>query len=484
MEIAMEYILKDYQPAALFRYFEEISAIPRGSGNEKGIADYLCVFAEEQGLAYYRDDLHNVAIFKDAAIGFEDKEAVMLQGHTDMVCEKNADTVHDFEKDGIKLIEKDGILTADGTTLGGDDGAAVAMMMAVLADKELKAPRIECLFTVQEETGLGGAEYFDYSKLSARRIINLDTEKEGEAIASCAGSMNLSFKIAPDFLPFKNQSVKISVLGLAGGHSGTDIDSGRRNSIMLLGQLLAALYEKTPFNLVSLEGGNKRNAIPREATAVISVLDREQALAEIKALSASFYPLLVKEDRGLKIRADKCAKPEKMMSYADTSRVLSLLTLVPNGVIAMSNGKKGLVESSSNLGVVRTAEEGMEFSVYARSSVESEMDRVYLAMKRMAKLVDMELIFLDRCPGWAFNPDSALQKDFVRVYKETFPEGGEPVVEAIHAGLECGIIIEKMGGGDALSIGPNMKDIHTPKESLDLRSMERTYKLLLNLLQA
>ncbi len=481
----MNYILKDRYPEEVFRYFEEISAIPRGSGNEKGIADYLCAFAEAKGLRYYRDALHNVAIFKAASAGREAEAPVMLQGHTDMVCEKNGDTVHDFEKDGIKLIlGEDGWLRADGTTLGGDDGFAVATMLAILSDDSLSHPALECLFTVQEETGLGGASEFDYSVLSAHKVINLDTEDEGTAVASCAGSMNLSFKLDAEQVPFAGSIVKLSLLGLAGGHSGTDIDSGRRNSIMLLGQILSAYYEKTPFNLVSLEGGNKRNAIPREATAVISVLDREQALAEIKALSASFYPLLVKEDRALKIRADKCAKPEKMMSYADTSRVLSLLTLVPNGVIAMSNGKKGLVESSSNLGVVRTAEEGMEFSVYARSSVESEMDRIYLAMKRMAKLVDMELIFLDRCPGWAFNPDSALQKDFVRVYKETFPEGGEPVVEAIHAGLECGIIIEKMGGGDALSIGPNMKDIHTPKESLDLRSMERTYKLLLNLLQA
>lgn len=479
----MEYILKDYRPIELFHYFEEISAIPRGSGNEKGIADYLCAFAEREGLRYYRDDLHNVAIFKDAAPGYEEKEAVMLQGHTDMVCEKNGDTVHDFEKDGIRLIEKDGILMADGTTLGGDDGAAVALMLTVLADKTVKAPRLECLFTVQEETGLGGAEYFDYTQLSARRIINLDTEKEGEAIASCAGSMNLSFKMERELLPFKNQSVKVSVLGLAGGHSGTDIDSGRRNSIMLLGQILAAYYEKTPFNLVSLEGGNKRNAIPREATAVISVLDREEAVADLKKIAAAFYPLLAEEDAGLKVRADKCAKPEGMMSYADTSRVLSLLTLVPNGVIAMSNGKKGLVESSSNLGVVHTAEKEIEFSVYSRSSVESEMDRIYLSMKRMAKLLDMELVFLDRCPGWAFNKNSTLQKDFVKAFKETFPCGEEPHVEAIHAGLECGIIIEKMGGGDAISIGPNMKDIHTPKETLDLRSMERTYKLLLNLLK-
>ncbi|MBQ8399001.1 MAG: peptidase dimerization domain-containing protein, partial [Clostridia bacterium] len=190
---------------------------------------------------------------------------------------------------------------AEGTTLGADNGVAVALMLTVLADKSLEAPALECLFTVQEETGLGGAEFFDYSKLSARRIINLDTESESEAIASCAGSMNLSFKIAPDYLPFKNQSIKVTVKGLAGGHSGTDIDSGRRNSIMLLGQLLSAYYEVTPFNLVSLEGGNKRKAIPRESEAIISVVDREEAIAQLKKLSSVYYPLLVEEDEGLKI---------------------------------------------------------------------------------------------------------------------------------------------------------------------------------------
>ena len=473
----MEYILKGYEPENLFRYFEEISAIPRGSGNEKGIADYLVSFAEREGLDYYRDEHHNVAIYRPAAPGCEGKEKLMLQGHTDMVCEKNSGVAHDFEKDGLKLIEKDGFLTADGTTLGGDDGAGVVMMLAILADKELKNPALECLFTVQEGTGLGGAESFDYSRLSAKRIVNLDTDVEGEAIASCAGSMNLSFLLEPDFLPFENQALKVSVLGLAGGHSGSDIDRNRRNSILLLGRFLAELYEKEPFNLVSFEGGNKRNAIPREATAVLSVLNRDQAEADLREIAARVYPLLEEEDKGLKIHISKCAKPEKMMCYKDTSRVLSFLSLIPNGVLGMSASKKGLVESSSNLGVVRTEKDVLSFSVYSRSSVESEMDAVFLKMNRLGKVLSMECRLEDRCPGWAFNPDSRLQKDFVSVYKKVFPQAN-PRVEAIHAGLECGIILEKMGGGDALSFGPNIKNIHTPDETLDLHSVERIYKVL------
>lgn len=480
----MEYIINGYQPENLFRYFEEISAIPRGSGNEKGIADYLEAFAKEKGLRYYRDEHNNVAIYKPAFPGYEDKEPVMLQGHTDMVCEKNADVMHDFEKDGLKLRLNGDILSAEGTTLGGDDGAAVVMMMAVLADKMIEAPAIECLFTVEEETGLGGAESFDYSHLTAHRIINLDTEEEGQAIASCAGSMNLSFKFVPEQLSFANKAVKVTVSGLAGGHSGTDIDSGRRNSILLLGDILSALYEKMPFNLVSIEGGNKRNAIPREASAVISVIDRDEAIAEVKKIVSEIYPLLVRDDQKLKIHADRCAIPKKMMSYKDSSRVLSLLSLVPNGVLGMSASCTGLVETSSNLGVVKVNGNALEFMVYARSSVEREMDGVYRRMKRLATLLECELVFLDRCPGWAFDKNSKLQKDFVTAYKMTFPESAaEPKVCAIHAGLECGIILEKMGGGDAISIGPNMKNIHTPDETLDLRSVERVYRMLVNLLK-
>ena len=240
---------------------------------------------------------------------------------------------------------------------------------------------------------------------------------------------------------------------------------------------MAELYEKEPFNLVSFEGGNKRNAIPREATAVLSVLNRDQAEADLREIAARVYPLLEEEDKGLKIHIFKCAKPEKMMCYKDTSRVLSFLSLIPNGVLGMSASKKGLVESSSNLGVVRTEKDVLSFSVYSRSSVESEMDAVFLKMNRLGKVLSMECRLEGRCPGWAFTPDSRLQKDFVSVYKKVFPQAN-PRVEAIHAGLECGIILEKVGGGDALSFGPNIKNIHTPDETLDLHSVERIYKVL------
>ena len=480
----MEYVIKGYKPECLFRYFEEISQIPRGSGNEKGIADYLVAFAAREGLRCVRDEYHNVAIFRPASPGCEDKEPLMLQAHTDMVCEKNASVDHDFTKDPLKLVEKDGFLSADGTTLGGDDGAGVCLILAILSDATLKTPAVEALFTVQEETGLGGAELFDYSVLKAKRVLNLDSEEEGIATASCAGSFNFSLRLDPDRVRNENKCLKISVTGLAGGHSGGDIHRGRKNAILLLGRILSELYVKYPFALISIEGGNKRNAIPREAEAVISVFDSDEAAKEVRNVAARIYPVLVKEDRKLKVRVSKAAKADRAMTLKETSRTLTLLSLIPNGVLGMSASVPGLVESSSNLGVMRTAEDGtVDISVYARSSVESETDYIETRMKRLAKASGYEYVFGDRSPGWAFDPSSKLQKDYVKAFKKVFPNGPEPKIEAIHAGLECGIILEKLGGGDAISIGPNMRDIHTPSETLDLKSVERTYLLLKELVQ-
>lgn len=482
----MDYILNSYEPKAIFHYFEDISRIPRGSGNEKAIAKFICDFAKKHGLRYYTDDHFNVAVYKDATAGMEALPSVMLQGHTDMVCEKNADTAHDFLTDPIKLIEKDGWLMADGTTLGGDDGVAVAIMLGILASTDIPHPALECLFTSEEETGLGGAESFDYSKLSAKRIINMDTELEGEAIASCAGSMNTCFSFSPERHPFQGEGLKITVEGLAGGHSGTDIDSGRLNSNMVMGRALNALYDDKEFNLVSITGGNKRNAIPRECEAIVSVRDREAATSLLLSIEKDIKKELNPADSGFRLLISKTGAKENMMSFKDTSRVLNFLSLVPNGVISMSQSKKGLVETSSNLGVITTEENGdVKFYAYTRSSVDASMDAVFLRLKRLAKLLDMNFEKIDRCPGWAFNSDSPLQRLFLKSYEEEFGKTEcFPRVEAIHAGLECGIIIEKMGGGDAIAIGPTLHDIHTPKERLDLHSMERTWRLVVKMLSS
>jgi dipeptidase D len=354
-------------------------------------------------------------------------------------------------------------------------------MLAILSDDSLSHPALECLFTVQEETGLGGASEFDYSVLSAKKIINLDTEDEGTAVASCAGSMNLSFTLEGEQVAFAGSTVKLSLLGLAGGHSGTDIDKGRANSIMLMGRILNMLYREQPFNLISLSGGNKRNAIPRECEAVIAVLNADKTIDRARELTKEIRAEMSAADAGLRLKTGKAPKPETVLSYKDTSKVLSFLALVPNGVIAMSNSKEGLVETSSNLGVVRTEENKIDFSVYARSSVEPSMDYVLCRMERVEKVTGLTMTFEDRAPGWAFNPSSDLQKQFVDCCKRLY--GKEGKVEAIHAGLECGIILEKMGGGDAIAIGPDMRDIHTPDERLNLDSVRRLYRLVVEMLK-
>ncbi len=476
----MEYILNSYEPQKLFHYFEDISRIPRGSGNESGIADYLCEFARAHSLRYFRDSVNNVAIFKDATNGMEKAEPVMLQGHTDIVCEKNASTVHDFMTEPLKLVEKDGWLSADGTTLGADDGVAVALMLDILSSDDVAHPALECLFTVQEETGLGGAELFDYSHLTARKIINLDTEEEGIAVASCAGSMNVCFTLESECVRFENKALRINILGLGGGHSGTEINSGAMNANILMGRLLAELYDKQEFNLVSLSGGNKRNAIPRECEAVISTLDREKATEILLKAAEKISREVNEKDSGFKVHINSVGKKEKMLTFKDTSKIISLLSLVPNGVISMSQSKKELVESSSNLGVIAQSDNIFSFFAYARSSVEAMTDNILIRMSRLAKLLGMKFEVLDRCPGWAFVYDTELQKLYKECYSELF--GIEPKVEAIHAGLECGIILEKMGGGDAIAIGPQMHDIHTPDERLDLHSLERARKLLVSML--
>lgn len=480
----MERVIKGYEPDAMFGFFEEISAIPRGSGNEGAIASYLCDFAKERGLEYRRDEYNNVIIKKPATKRYEGKEPVMLQGHTDMVCEKDDCSDHDFTKDGIKLIEEKGFLHADHTTLGGDDGAAVAMMLYALDSKKLSHPELQCVFTSSEETGMFGANGIDVSDITARRIINLDSEDEGIAVVSCAGSMNTTFTLDPERVPFAGKAIKINISDLYGGHSGGEIHRGRTNAVILMGTLLSKIYEKQPFCLISFAGGNKRNAIPRSCEAVIAVTDRDMVSETVMTFTSSIRADLCPLDRNVKIRVSRCPiaeRGETMFTYKDTGKVLSFLALLPNGVITMSQNHEGLVESSSNVGIAKMKDTALAFDVYSRSSSDAAMDAIRLRLVRLAKVTGFDYYLEELSGGWNFNPNSRLQGDYVASYEKLF--GVTPRVEGIHAGLECGVFISKMGGGDAISIGPQMRDIHTPKETLDLHSAERTWKLLEELLK-
>ena len=473
------YLINDLEPKRMFNYFEETSRIPRGSGNEAEIADYICNFAKERGFFFIKDAVNNVFIRKNASAGYENVPAVMLQGHTDMVCEKNAGTDHDFEKDPLKLEIKDGWLYAKGTTLGGDDGAAVAAMLAFLEDDSLPHPTLECLFTSGEETSLVGACAFDYSIVTARRIINLDTELEGEAICSCAGSADVIFAVETERTPVAARAIKITVKGLAGGHSGADIHLGRQSAIRIMGRILAKIYDENPFRLVSIEGGNKRNAIPRECVAQIVTNEPEKVKETVKLLEKEIKSALVPEDKAFCVRIDKGECEPAAISYKQTSAVINCMTLTHNGVYANMQDGSGFVRTSASMGVVNTLENKIEFNVMARSSNDSEMDALLLSYQNLAKAIGVEFEIDGKSSGWDFNPDSKLAKDFVRIYKELFGEDSDPKVNPIHAGLECGVIVSVLGGDcDALSIGPTIVDIHTPAERLELASCDRFWKLL------
>ncbi|MBR5322234.1 MAG: beta-Ala-His dipeptidase [Clostridia bacterium] len=479
----MNYILSNYSPNALYRYFEEICAIPHGSGNEKGIADYFCKFAEDNNLEYYRDNVHNVLIKKNASVGYENKPAVLLQGHSDMVCEKNNDVIHNFETDSLKIYEKDGWLYAEGTTLGGDDGIAVVMMMAVLADKNAKHPPLECLFTVQEETSMVGATSFDYSRLSAKSFINLDCEHLDRATVSCAGGVRCNFSFELDSYKVQNSSVKITVKGLAGGHSGMDINSGKQNAIIVMAKILGGLYEKMPFNLISVNGGNKVNAIPRECEAVINIFDKKYAKEVISSLADKIRKQLVKEDKKFSVRVDNAnGISDTAFCFKDTYRVISALNIIPNGVYEMSRSLEGLVETSSNLGVVSTENNIVNMYLMPRSSVEAKLDEIVMKLDMIAKLVGAKIVHDDRYPGWEYAPKSKMRDLYEQCFEKRM--GSKPIFEAVHAGVECGIIITAMGGElDGVSVGANVNNIHTPDECLELSSLADAYAIMLDMLE-
>lgn len=468
----------------MLRYFEEICKIPRGSGNERAISDYLVAFATERGLYCVRDEALNVFVRKDATPDCAHLAPILLQGHMDMVCEKNADVKHDFLTDPIEIYIEDGWMKAKGTTLGGDDGGAVAIMMALLDSDDISHPTLECLITTEEETTMKGALSFDYGMLTARRVINLDSEDEGVATASCAGMVNATYRYATDRIACPARPLRVQIKGLAGGHSGADIHLCRGNANRLMGRLLAAVYERYPFSLTSVSGGNKKNAIPREATAEFFTDHPEEVKVILLEEEARLKKELSAADSAFCIRISKGTPTEKMLTCKDTSAVINLLTLVPEGVIAMSPFVEHFVRTSSNIGIVATTEDAVELQLMARSSCDSEFDALIVNFKRFAKLVGAELELSGRLSGWDFDPRSKLAADFERIYKETFGADSRPIVNAIHAGLECGIIVAALDGNcDAISIGPTLRNIHTPDEALDLASCEKLWTLLLNMLK-
>ena len=481
----MEYKITGYEPAKLFHYFEEISAIPRESGNEKGISDYLVAFAKEHGLWFYQDDVYNVIIKKAASAGAEAAPAVMLQGHIDMVCDKLGTVEHDFTKDGIDLVVKDGVLTANGTTLGADNGIAVALMLTVLDDDTLAHPALECVFTTDEESGLVGAETLDKSQIDARIMINLDSEEEGVATVSCAGGVVVTYT-RPAAREHKAGSLlTLEISGLLGGHSGADIHLERGNGNLIMARIVERLMLAGEPALVSFNGGTKDNAINRECKAELVYADHAaaEAGAELaRDIAAKAAVELETYDPGF--TCDVAVADDAEVEAIDQDTALAFvraIRLAPNGVMRRNLAADGAVDVSSNIGVVATSADEVKILLSPRSSITSLQEEFKDRLQTLADVLGFDAKFEFEYPGWSYAGHSPVRDVFVDTYRELFDS--ELRIESIHAGLECGLFAEALDGLDAIAVGPTLKDVHTPDESMELASSERFYQLLVAVLK-
>lgn len=478
--------LENITSERIFHHFEEINKIPRGSGNEKQISDYLLNFGKKLGLESIQDEALNIIIKKPASKGYENAPAVIIQGHMDMVCEKNNDTVHDFTKDPIKLVIKDDYIYADNTTLGGDDGIAIAYAMAILEDDTIEHPALEVLITTDEETGMTGAMAIKPEHLQGKIVLNLDSEEEGKLWVSCAGGIRTQSKLPINWIGKKENTKEfiLEVKGLKGGHSGAEIHLGKGNANKLMGRLLREISKEVEFNLVSLNGGAKDNAIPREATAVISVnKSQEKELQEVKErVYETLKYEFSKKDPEIRIELlESKEKVEKVFSDETTTKVISLSYLYTNGINTMSADIEGLVESSTNLGVVINNENDIEYHSAVRSSVLSLKEEQVERNKCLTEALGGTFTTKAAYPEWPYKQDSKIREVCKEVYSRMY--GKEPDVVAIHAGLECGILKEKLGDLDMISFGPDIIDIHTPNEHLSISSARRCFEYVLEVLK-
>ncbi len=474
-------------------YFYEISKIPRGSGNEEAIAKYIENTAKAHGLFCIRDSLNNVYVRKPACAGYEDKKPVMFASHTDMVCEKLPTCHHDFLCDGIEITEKNGMLSANGTTLGGDDGAGVAIMLSLMTDNAFTAPVTEYLFTSAEETGMHGAAGFDYSATISDMVVNLDNGWEKGVCISCASGYRYDLKIPVDRTRKSGKAIKISVNGLAGGHSGVEIDSGKQSAIKVLGALLNELYSVYPFHICTVSCDGKANVIAPSASAAVffyNAEDEKRASETISAFEKAQKSLLCPSD-AKKFRidckkinaADTAALPD-MLTLKSTSAVISALTLIPYGVLNRMSSD-GSPEASVNFGIMQTDTDRVTLSCLARSASDFSDKKFACELKRLAHVLGAECELESYHTCWEYRRGSYLQDAYTKAYADIF--GFSPEFTATHAGLECGTFYSKLKSlgrvPDIISIGPNMGNIHTPKETLEIASVERIYNATKSLLK-
>ena len=495
-------VLSQLEPAGVFRFFEEICSIPHGSGNVERISDYLKKFAKDRGLFCIQDELKNIIIKKKGSAGYEDKEPAIIQGHMDMVAVKKPDSDIDMKKDGLRLAVDGDFLFAEGTSLGGDDGIAVAYALALLDDDSLEHPPLEVIITVDEETGMDGAIGIDLDCIKGRRMLNLDSEEEGIFLVSCAGGSKVSLGMDVCREEEETSACRYTILvdGLIGGHSGTEINKGRVNSNLLMARILDEL--KKLFGdlcLVTMEGGLADNAIPRRTEAVIELPSVEAVDLEkyFAVISKELHVELDSREPKMMLSLEKCLSKTNLsyegctpvhsedflpaVSEEETGRIIRYLLALPNGVIEMSADIPGLVETSLNVGIVRLDENGMETVISVRSNIESAKRMLIHRLEAVAALAGADISVNGDYPGWSYRKDSPLRDKMIQVYKGMY--GVEPKVEALHAGLECGILASKLEGLDCVSFGPNIHDIHTTEERLEIGSTKRCWEYILELLK-
>lgn len=476
----MEYIIHGRKPESYFRFFEEISAIPRKSFHEEQIADYLVNFAKERNLEYYRDKVNNVLIKMPATKGQEHRPPILFQGHMDMVCEKDSGVEHDFLKDPLELYIDGKFLRASGTTLGADDGVAVAMMLSLLDGMVVDHPAYECLFTAAEEAGIVGAPQFDFSRISARTLINIDAGNEKYPLISCSGALRTRMTLPYQTEPMTKQGLRVRVSGLLGGHAGAHINSGRANANKLIGRLIAAVMSTGDVRIVSVDSGSKDSGIMRECEAVLAVPNFEEAANVLKNCAAEIATELIADDKNFTVTVET-AEAERMMCREDTVRVCGVMACLATGVFSMCRELPYLVEFSRNFGTVTTEKDTVTFAVSTRSAKNTKLDAAKQELDAFAAMIGAEIEHYGRYPGWEYDPDSAVREVYCRAYREI--TGADAVPVGVHAGIECGAIRAAIPDMDAIAIAPDFSNGHSPRETLDLDSCETMCRVVARMIE-
>ena len=477
--------LENLEPKRVFYYFEEITKIPRCSFKEEKIKDFLINFAKNHGLEYYDDKYNNVIIKKEASPGYEDKEAIILQGHTDMVCEKLDGSDFNFDTDPIKFTVEDNKIIAKETTLGADNGIAVAMILAILESDEYKHPKIEALFTATEETGMVGAKNLDGGKLEAKTLINLDSESEGVACVACACGQRENIIFDKKYIDIKEerQFYQLIISGLKGGHSGQEINKGLANANKLLARSLDSLFNKFDILLIDIYGGSKENAIPRSSRAIIGVLDSDirKIQDEIVSLNRDFVKEYGNIDPDVRLNFEKSDACDKALNKNLSNNLIKTLNIIPNGVDRMSDNIEGLVGASSNIGIIESTEDQIIIHNSLRAELESLKDDIARRNRIIAELCQAEYKISNNYPAWEYKNNSRIRDLSIDVYREL--TRSQLKIESIHAGLECAILADVIGDIDMISFGPSMHNVHSPGENLEIESVANVFNFLINLIE-